>query len=143
MNRQLSLLLNNTRRFDPPPVVPEEDEDDSSAIIFVVCGLLVGIVITVLLFSLMVCKLKLHRVRRGAGRSSVKMKGKQMQATRKQIDDSNTNLKRWRSGYGDEEEGLGVEKNPLAVQNSNASSIEASDINDENNHVTATMNVTS
>jgi len=143
MNRQIMLMLNETIRNRIPPVTPDEEEDDSSTTIFVVAGFLVGIVITVLLFSLMVCKLKLHRVRRGVGRGSVKMKGKAMQSTKKKVGDSNTNLKRWRSGYGDEEEGLGVEKNPLAVKNSDMSSDEPSDIKVDSSHVTATVNVAS
>ena len=119
-------------------------EDDSSTTIFVVCGLVVGFAITAVLFSLMVCKLKLHRVRRGTDRESAKMKGKSSQYPRTYNGDSNTNLKRWRSGYGDEEEGLGVEKNSRVAKNSDASeSDNLSEINDESNHVTAKINVMS
>ena len=125
--------------------IPDVKDDGLyNTTIFIVCGFLVGLVITALLFCLMVCKLKLHKVRSRSekdGTSKVKADTK-IQYTRTNIGDSNTNLKRWRSGYGDEEAGLGVEnieRNPLSGSDGDISSDGTSGIND----ATTAVNVTS
>ena len=107
---------------------PNSDDQSSATTIFIVCGFLVGVGITVLLFCLMVCKLKLHRAKKDNDKKeTVKVKTeKNLQFIRTaQTPDGQTNLKKWRSGYGDEESGLAVEdaeRNPLASSDNDLSS---------------------
>lgn len=82
-------------------------EPISSPTIFIVCGLLGGVFITAMLFFFMICKLKLHTVRASNHvQNESKLMGVKSKQHRSEVD---SNLRRWRSGYGDEEAGFGSE----------------------------------